>query len=463
MNCKLSKFFILVGIFSILSLVFGFSSISAQTSGQGEVSIDALVPLPEEEEEEEPSSPSGGAVLISDLTPPVISNIKITEISLNSVKISWKTNEISIPQINYGETIDYDKTFIGASFSIDNYIILQGFFPDEIYHFEIVAIDRDGNRASTPDQTFQTLPLPDVVAPANIADLTATAYDKEIKLKWQNPLDADLRGVRIFRSQEFFPINPESHDNLIVFDKKEEFFIDANIEPGKIYYYTAFSYDYNGNFSSGAFVAIKSKTVPEIPGEEEPGFEGLPEFPETPAEQVPSIIQDLEFEDFDFFQQGKKIDILSHNIINIEEGTPFVASIDYEKLPEVFKTIVVTLEKPGATDDENSKFFSFLLKVNPDKTYYLANIQAPAPGKYPITINILDIKNRVSKRISGILEIKKLKDDIETTTIVPLSSIYSLPISILVSIILILAIIFVLLLYIIIKRRRNEFFDDKNY
>ena len=442
--------FAIVILFSFGVLIF------AQASEQGEIGINALVPSPEEEEEE-PSQPSGGALLIPDVTPPVIFDIEITEISLNSVKISWETNEISIPQINYGKTIDYDKTFIGASFSIDNYIILEGFSPGEVYHFEIVAIDRDGNRTSTPDQTFQTLPLPDVVAPANVAGLTAAAYDKEVQLKWQNPLDSDLEGVRIFKSQKFFPINPESQDDLIVFDEKKESFVDANIEPGEIYYYTAFSYDYEGNFSSGAFVAIKSK----IPGEEEPPFEGLPEFPETPAEQVPSIIQDLEFKDFDFFQQGEKIDVLKDKIVSIEQGTPFIASIDYEKLPEVFKTIVVTLEKPPSIGNENSTFFSFLLRINPDKTDYLANIQAPEPGKYPITINILDIKNRVSKKISGVLEIKESKD--ETETAAPSFSVSSSRIIGLISIILILAIIFGLFLAIIIKRRKNEFFDDKNY
>jgi hypothetical protein len=248
---------------------------------------------------------------------------------------------------------------------------------------------------------------------------------------------------------------------LIVFDEKEEFFVDANVEPGVIYYYTAFSYDYAGNFSSGAFVAIKSKTISETPGEEEPPFEGLPEFPATPIEEVPSSIQDLEFKDFDFFQQGEKIDVLEDNIISIEQGAPFIASIDYEKLPEVFKTIVVTLEKPPAMGDENSKFFSFLLRIDSNKIDYLANIQAPEPGKYPITIRVLDIKNRVSKKVFGVLEIKEPKDETEITA--PSFSVSFLRMIILIFIISILAIIFGLLLAIIIKRRKNKFFDDKNY
>ena len=63
---------------------------------------------------------------------------------------------------------------------------------------------------------------------------------------------------------------------------------------------------------------------------------------------------------------------------------------------------MVTLEK-------GDKFFSFLLRINKEKTAYLATFLVPQEaGIYPITITILDYKNQTLKKIKGILEVKGL-------------------------------------------------------
>ena len=75
-------------------------------------------------------------------------------------------------------------------------------------------------------------------------------------------------------------------------------------------------------------------------------------------------------------------------------------SIDYEKVPEVLKTIMVTLEK-------DNKYFSFLLRINREKTKYLATLVLPQPGIYPLTIYILDFKNQTLKTITEELIVEK--------------------------------------------------------
>ena len=313
----------------------------------------------------------------------------------------------------------------------------------------------------------------DMTAPANVSDLTATSDAKQIELKWQNPPDEDLKSVRILRSEKFFPINSESKADEIVFDQKAESFLDANIEAGKTYYYTVFSYDHAGNFSSGALISVvdfrfhendrekMEETTLISPDKEEPfkirksPFEYLPQ---TPEEEISQSVKDLTLKDFDFFQDGKKIDVLNGGIINTKSGVPLTILIDYEKLPEVLKTIIVTLEKPagfqaswndnssvipgqagihdkkkgdsyfhrndkgllqkfnfrmahaaGNNQSENSEYFSFLLRINKGKTAYQAKIQPPETGDYLLTIGILDIKNQISKKISGTLKVESGK------------------------------------------------------
>ncbi len=61
---------------------------------------------------------------------------------------------------------------------------------------------------------------------------------------------------------------------------------------------------------------------------------------------------------------------------------------------------MVTLEK-----DEKS--FSFLLRVNKEKTAYLATIIPPEENRpYPLTLTVLDYKNQIIKKILGSLDIK---------------------------------------------------------
>jgi len=85
--------------------------------------------------------------------------------------------------------------------------------------------------------------------------------------------------------------------------------------------------------------------------------------------------------------------------IDIKSGFPLTASIAYEKVPEVLKTIMVTLTS-------GEKVFSFLLRANKEKTKYEAVITSPDPGVYPLTMNILDYKNQRLKVIKGELIIK---------------------------------------------------------
>jgi len=81
---------------------------------------------------------------------------------------------------------------------------------------------------------------------------------------------------------------------------------------------------------------------------------------------------------------------------------PLTASIAYEKVPEVLKTIMATLSS-------GEKVFSFLLRINKEKTRYEAIIASPDPGVYPLTLNILDYKNQALKKITGQLIIEESK------------------------------------------------------
>lgn len=377
--------------------------VQASEQGQGDVEINALVPTSEEE-----VVPGGGGIIYSELPPPEIYDIEVVDIRTNSVRINWKTNELSIPQINYGKILDYERTYIGKSFSIVNSISLKNLLPETIYHFEIIAIDRGGNRTSADDRTFKTLTLPDITPPANVSNFEAKAENSQITLAWQNPPDPGFKAVKIMRSTDFYPPDPES--GILVYENDGTFFTNTGLTNGVRYYYTAFAYDTVENYASGAIVSVVPFKVSPRPPKEiftkkeciETGYYWYDQACHLEPEVIspPPEIEELTLNDFDFIQEAKKLEITEEGLVKIQAEKPLTISIDYEKVPEVLKTIVVTLEK-----DEKS--FSFLLRVNKEKTAYLATLLPLEETRlFPLTLTVLDYKNQIIKKILGSLDIK---------------------------------------------------------
>ena len=400
----MKKLLILFTIINLFLISCFFSSVVfSQISGEGDVEINALVPA-------RPIT-GGGIIIPSELPPPEIYEIEVVDISTNSVRINWKTNELSIPQINYGKTLDYERTYIGKSFSISNSILLKNLSAETIYHFEIIAVDRGGNRTSSGDRTFKTLALPDITPPANVSNFEAKAENSQITLNWQNPPDPDFKAVKIMRSTDFYPPDPES--GILVYESDGTFFTNTDLTNGVRYYYTAFAYDTVGNYASGAIVsAVPFKVLPRPPEEIltekeciEAGHYWYDEACHLEPEVIPPPpeIEELTINDFDFIQEAKKLEITEEGLVEIQAEKPLTISIDYEKVPEVLKTIMVTLEK-----DEKS--FSFLLRVNKEKTAYLATLVPPEETRlFPLTLTVLDYKNQIIKKILGSLDIKEVE------------------------------------------------------
>jgi hypothetical protein len=227
----------------------------------------------------------------------------------------------------------------------------------------------------------------DMTPPANAAYFTATGDEDQIKLNWVNPPDSDLAGVLIVRSDQFYQADRDS--GALIYDGQGDNYADKGLDRGKTYYYSIFAYDRLGNYSSGAVAAaaIQIKGQPPVTP------------PEIPVVEPPRGIKKINLDDFDFTQDGELLDLQDESV-ELDRTKTFTVSIPYDKVPEVLKTILITLEKDG-------KSFSFILRANRSKTAYQATIVPPDSGVYPLTITILDYKNQAFKRIEGELNILK--------------------------------------------------------
>lgn len=386
-------------------------------------------------------APAGGGGIIPNKTMPEALNLTI-KVGTDAASISWETINPSLSKIFWGETYDYEKGSLAeVLFSKSHSAKITNLSPDSAYYFRIEITDHFENKNAVERQIFKTLPLSDKEPPANAKDFTASPKEDYIKFQWGNPADSDFDSVRILRSKNFFPLDPL--DGELVYEGQGEEFEDRSAEKETAYFYSIFSRDKNGNYSSG--VVVSAKISDKIPAESP--FDQYPEALYTSPE-----IKKLSVLDFDFIQRGKEISFAG-NSVNIDGEKNLKISLDYEKVPEVLKTIGITLKDPN----DNKKTFSFLLRVNSDKTAYEAII-APLgkSGQYPLEITILDYKNQGLKKIKGELlasvSIKGLPESAEENIV----SVFYQNIKGLIPLLILAVIALTILILILVFNKKNE-------
>lgn len=383
-----------------------------------------------------PTVPPGNGPIL-DLAPPYIYDLSVTA-TYNSALISWKTNEPAQSVLKWGKTEDYELASLSEiSFLSVHSTLLTNLNPETTYYFRIDYSDEARNRSKLEKQKFTTLVLPDTIPPANVSNFVlSNVDDKAIKLDWENPTDPDFNGVKIVKSTKFFPTS--LIEGTLIYDGKGTSFTDNDVRKGVRYYYTIFSYDASGNYSSGA---VGSMVIPKPGVPLQP-----PEFPPAvPPELVPPEIEKIQPEDFNFFQNGKLL-TLEGGKIDANPNEPLKILLNYDKVPEVLKTILVTLTEPSS----ERKTFSFLLKANKEKNAYEA-VLAPLkkPGLYPATISILDFKNQTLKKIKTYLLVGG--GEIAPKQPVTFLYIWVLPIGL-----IFIALLLILLAVVIWKRKRKK-------
>ncbi len=87
---------------------------------------------------------------------PAITNISVSSIQTNSVKISWQTDIAATSQVKYGTTVSYGNGSALDSTTLKSHsVTITGLSRNTLYHFSVVSV-ANGVSASSPDQTFTT-------------------------------------------------------------------------------------------------------------------------------------------------------------------------------------------------------------------------------------------------------------------------------------------------------------------
>ncbi len=97
-----------------------------------------------------------------DTADPIISNVQVLP-GVDQATISWTTDEPATSQVDFGLTDAYGTTMTAETECVtDHEVVIEGLSWNQEYHFQLTSEDIEGNSASTSDDTFSTLPDPDV-------------------------------------------------------------------------------------------------------------------------------------------------------------------------------------------------------------------------------------------------------------------------------------------------------------
>ena len=149
-----------------------------------------------------------------------------------------------------------DGEFAGAPASADSFTH-AGLDNGTLYYYAAFAGDEVPNYASAV--TTSATPV-DTVAPGPVASFAAVALaDGTVRLRWTNAADADVQGAHIRYGDDGYPADETDKDFVNngaggMFSgapAAADSFIHTGLTVGTAYYYAAFAYDEETNFSTG--------------------------------------------------------------------------------------------------------------------------------------------------------------------------------------------------------------------
>ena len=199
-----------------------------------------------------------------DVTSPLISLISATNVTANSARISWGSDEPATSQVEFGLTSAYGKTTtLNQTLSMSHQQTLIQLQPDTLYHYRVKSIDAIGNISVSNDMTFLSAEGngTNAAPPEEVLNFTALGKNRQIVLSWENPLDFDFAGVRILYRTDRFPVDVNDGELLGDYSGNPgEPMVATHLgmKNGITYYYLAASYDGDGNFESTTFVSAIS-------------------------------------------------------------------------------------------------------------------------------------------------------------------------------------------------------------
>jgi len=331
--------------------------------------------------------------------------------SQDSISISWETTVRSKSTVRWSRADDEGQSQVQSSDADrrSHTTELTGLKSGTRYEVELTADAVTGD-TETRREIIRTN-LPDgPESPANLqASLTA---DRNVQLSWQNPPSGQFDYLRVTRSDTFFAGDPL--EGQLVFEGSDMTTVDRQAEPGDTYFYSLYARNESGVWSAPSLAAIYVPADTTASVDTTSVDDAIQNRPDAP-QSTQDLLADFSFSDLIFSQnQNVRQKIPDQDLV---AGQPFSVGLDYEEMPEVLKTVLITMKDP----QNSEQTFSFVLRADEAKNFYRATIGGlKKSGMYDVEATVLDYKNRRVKSVTGQLQITQptsTKDQIQVSPV----------------------------------------------
>lgn len=97
----------------------------------------------------------------ADVEPPGITNVQVSEVTDDSVTVTWETDEDSDSTVNYGLQEDYGIVRIPVADKTSHTIKIDSLEPGRTYYFRVVSSDEEGNQGISANYKVVTEGTPE--------------------------------------------------------------------------------------------------------------------------------------------------------------------------------------------------------------------------------------------------------------------------------------------------------------
>lgn len=117
---------------------------------------------------------------VVDVTAPAVSGVYADNVTANSARINWSTNEKADSLVEYGTTLSYGYTNpLDTALTASHTQTVGGLSHSTLYNYRVTSKDASGNKTVSGNYTFTTAAPADTTAPAIsnilVTDITSTS------------------------------------------------------------------------------------------------------------------------------------------------------------------------------------------------------------------------------------------------------------------------------------------------